>query len=194
MKKLGIPLLIFAVAACASESDAELANQAALEAPATTEIEAAPLPAVTDAQIADIVLTANQVDVDAGELASATSTNPEVQAFAERMITDHNGVNEAATELATRLGVTPEANPVSQQLRQGGEANLEALSALSGAEFDSAYIAHEVTYHQAVLDALDNTLIPSAQNAELKALLVSVRPAFVAHLEHAQQLQGSLAG
>jgi putative membrane protein len=43
-----------------------------------------------------------------------------------------------------------------------------------------------------VIDALDQTLIPNAQNAQLKALLVKVRPAFVAHLEHAKQLQASL--
>jgi putative membrane protein len=35
-------------------------------------------------------------------------------------------------------------------------------------------------------------LIPSAQNAELKALLVKVRPAFVAHLEHAKHIQSEL--
>jgi putative membrane protein len=49
-----------------------------------------------------------------------------------------------------------------------------------------------VAYHQAVLNAVDTTLIPSAQNAELKALLVKVRPAFVAHLEHAKRLQDEL--
>jgi putative membrane protein len=43
-----------------------------------------------------------------------------------------------------------------------------------------------------VLDAMDKTLIPSAQNAELKALLVKVRPAFVAHLDHAKQVQSEL--
>ena len=41
--------------------------------------------------------------------------------------------------------------------------------------------------------AVDKTLIPGAANAELKALLVKVRPAFVAHLEHAKQIQASLA-
>jgi putative membrane protein len=44
-----------------------------------------------------------------------------------------------------------------------------------------------------VLDAVDHTLIPSAQNPELKALLVKVRPAFEAHLEMAKQLQTSLS-
>jgi putative membrane protein len=53
-------------------------------------------------------------------------------------------------------------------------------------------VDNEVTYHQTVLDALDKTLIPNAKNEELKALLVKVRPAFVAHLEHAKQIQASL--
>jgi putative membrane protein len=42
-----------------------------------------------------------------------------------------------------------------------------------------------------VIDEIDNSLIPNAQNAELKALLVKVRPAFVEHLEHAKKLQAS---
>jgi putative membrane protein len=44
------------------------------------------------------------------------------------------------------------------------------------------------------LSALDKTLIPSAQNADLKALLVKVRPAFQAHLGHARKGQAELAG
>jgi len=46
--------------------------------------------------------------------------------------------------------------------------------------------------HERIIYTLDKTLIPEAKNEELKALLVKVRPAFVAHLEHANQLQSSL--
>lgn len=145
-----------------------------------------------DAQIAAIVVTANQVDIDAGKLAASKSDNKEVKAFAQRMITDHTGVNKSATELVTRLKVKPEANPTSTSLKKGGEDALKRLKGLKGTEFDKAYIDNEVTYHQTVLDAIDKTLIPSAKNEELKALLVKVRPAFVAHLEHAKQLQASL--
>ncbi len=66
------------------------------------------------------------------------------------------------------------------------------LAKKSGADFDRAYIANEVAYHTTVLGAVDSALIPGASNAELKALLVSVRPAFVAHLEHAKRLSASL--
>jgi len=146
----------------------------------------------TDPQIAAIVVTANQVDIDAGKLAKSKASSKEVKSFAQTMITDHSGVNKSATELVTRLHVTPEPNATSENLNQGGEQNLANLRKLSGSAFDKAYIDHEVAYHQAVLDAMDKTLIPSAHNEDLKALLVKVRPAFVAHLEHAKQLQASL--
>ncbi|MEZ0604333.1 DUF4142 domain-containing protein [Paraburkholderia sp. IW21] len=147
---------------------------------------------VTDPQIAAIVVTANQVDIDAGKLAESKTKSTPVKQFAERMVADHSGVNQAATDLVHKLGVTPEDNATSQSLKQGGDANLAKLRTLSGAKFDRAYIDHEVAYHEAVLDALDKTLIPDAHNDELKALLVKVRPAFEAHLEHAKHLQATL--
>ncbi|HKT99724.1 MAG TPA: DUF4142 domain-containing protein [Paraburkholderia sp.] len=147
----------------------------------------------TDPQIAAIVVAANQADIDAGKLAESKTHTKDVKAFAERMVTDHTSVNKAAVSLVQKLGVTPEANPTSDSLKQGGEANIAKLESLQGAQFDRAYIDHEVTYHEQVIDALDKTLIPSAKNAELKALLVKVRPAFVAHLEHAKHVQASLA-
>jgi putative membrane protein len=147
---------------------------------------------IDDAQIAHIVVTANQVDIDAGTLATSMASNPEVKKFGEQMVRDHTGVNTQAGDLAAKLKVTPADNPTSQSLKSGGDKNVAHLKTLKGAAFDRAYVDHEVTYHQAVLDALDKTLIPGASNAELKALLVKVRPAFVAHLEHAKQLLASL--
>jgi len=148
--------------------------------------------APNDAQIASIVVTANQVDIDAGKLAESKGSNAEVKAFGKQMVTDHSGVNKQAVALVTKLKVTPEDNPTSQSLKSGGAENVRNLEKLKGAAFDRAYVDHEVAYHQQVLDAVDKTLIPSAQNAELKSLLVAVRPAFVAHLEHAKSLQASL--
>jgi putative membrane protein len=147
----------------------------------------------TDPQIAAIVVTANQVDIDAGKLALKESHTKDVKDFAQLMITDHTGVNKSAVDLVTKLKVTPEDNPTAQSLKAGGEDNLKNLKTLKGAAFDKAYVDHEVAYHQQVIDAINNVLIPNASNAELKALLVKVQPAFVAHLEHAKHLQASLA-
>jgi putative membrane protein len=153
---------------------------------------AAAAQAPNDAQIAAIVVTANQVDIDAGKLAESHGSSAEVKSFGKQMVTDHTGVNKQATALVTKLKVTPQDNPTAQSLKSGGENNVANLKSLKGAAFDKAYVDNEVAYHQQVIDALDKTLIPSATNAELKALLVKVRPAFVAHLEHAKKIQSTL--
>ncbi len=144
---------------------------------------------VTDAQIAAIVVTANQVDIDAGKVAAEMGSGSEVKKFGKDMVRDHTGVNTSAVALVTRLKVTPEDNPTAMSLKKGGIENVANLKTLKGKAFDKAYIDHEVAYHEQVIEAMDKTLIPGAKNEELKALLVKVRPAFVSHLAHAKMLQ-----
>jgi putative membrane protein len=186
----------FVVAAgCAKKEapPADTATAAVAPAPDTTKPAAAPAPAINDAQIAHIVVTANAVDSAAGELAKKKGASKAVRDVGSTMVIDHGGVNKQAVALVTKLNVTPEDNDTSKQLKAGGDANIAKLNGLSGAAFDKAYIDNEVGYHQAVLDALDKTLIPNAQNADLKALMVKVRPAFVAHLDRAKSIQSSLS-
>ena len=157
---------------------------------ATAAVAQAP----NDAQIASIVVTANQVDIDAGQLAEAKASSKDVKAFGKQMVTDHSGVNKQAVALVAKLKVKPEDNATSQSLKSAGADNIASLKKLSGAAFDKAYVDHEVTYHQQVLDAIDKVLIPNAKNAELKALIVKVRPAIDAHLQHAKMLQKTVKG
>jgi putative membrane protein len=144
---------------------------------------------LNDAQIAAIVVAANQVDIDAGKAAQSKSSNSEVKAFAHRMIGDHTDVNKQATVLVTKLKVTPEENAISKGLKSDGKINLDRISKLDGKPYDKAYIAQEIVFHKQVLDVIDNKLLPNAKNEELKALLVKVRPTVAAHLEHAEKIQ-----
>jgi putative membrane protein len=146
----------------------------------------------TDAQIAMIVVVADTVDVNYGKLAVKQTSNQAVKEFAETMVRDHTAVNEKAIALAKKLGVTPETSHTSKSLESNGEKEMARLKALTGAEFDKAYVDNEVSYHEAVISLLDKTLIPNTRNTELKSLLESGRPIFVAHLEHAKKLQASL--
>ena len=147
-----------------------------------------------DAEIAHIVVTANQVDIDAGELARSKASGKDVKEFAQRMVIDHTAANRSAADLAKKLSLTPKDNATSRSLAQGGRSNLAALSDLSGAAFDRAYVAHQVAYHQQVLGAIDQVLSPNAKNSELKALIASVRPVIASHLQHAKLIQTQLRG
>ena len=182
--------LLGAVMACGRRESANTDSSAAAAAPADTTPAA---PSINDAQIAHIAVTANSIDSAAGAQARSKATNAQVRTFAQDMVRDHGAVNKQAVALATKLGVTPEDNETSRGLRSSADAANTNVQSKSGAEFDRAYIDNEVTYHQTVLDALDKTLIPNAQNAELKALLEKVRPNVAAHLERAKGIQSSLA-
>jgi putative membrane protein len=147
---------------------------------------------LSDPEVAHVAVTANSIDIDLAKLAQSRTRNHAVKQFATTMITDHSAVNAQASALATKLGVTPKDNEVSQSLLKGATAARAAIEPLKGKAFDKAYIDREVAYHQAVLDALDQLLIPTTSNAELKQLLVDVRPAIAAHLAHAKKLQSTV--
>lgn len=147
---------------------------------------------LTDANIAAIVVGANKIDISAAKIALERSENPKIQEFANRMIEDHEGVLAAAVELVTRLGVTPVDNDLVATLGKQAADHEAKLMQLSGAEFDKAYIDHEVAYHEAVIGLVGDTLIPAAQNQELKDTLISVAPAFEAHLEHSKMVAAEL--
>ncbi|MGQ0702603.1 MAG: DUF4142 domain-containing protein [Gemmatimonadales bacterium] len=160
---------------------------------ATTALPAqAPGPDLSDPEVAHVAVTANAVDVELARLTQSRTHNQVVRQFAATMITDHSAVNAQAAALAGRLGVTPSDNAVSQSLVAGAVAARASLEPLHGNAFDRAYMDREVAYHQAVLDALDGLLIPTTANADLRKLLVDVRPAIAAHLEHAKQIRSAL--
>ena len=143
---------------------------------------------LNDAQIAHIAYTAGQIDIRAGNQALAKSHDKMVRDFAQEMVRDHTAVNDKALALVKKLGVTPEANPVSTSLTEAADKKRAELGKLDGAAFDNAYIENEVAYHKTVNGALSKTLIPGASNPELKQLLETGLKLFEQHQEHAEHV------
>ena len=69
---------------------------------------------------------------------------------------------------------------------------MSELKAKSGVEFDRAFLDHEIAYHEAVINAIKTTLLPAIKNAELKALVEKVAPAFQSHLDMCKALKQQL--
>ncbi len=146
----------------------------------------------TDPQIAHIAYTAGLIDIQAAKLALKKSKNKDVRAFATDMEKDHKAVNDQALALLKKLEVTPEDNDTSKALSKQAADKRAELAKLNGAAFDKAYIDSEVAYHKTVNDALQNTLIPSASNQELKDLLSTGLKIFQGHQQHAEHVAAEL--
>ena len=146
----------------------------------------------SDPQIAHIAYTAGQIDIAAAKQALEKSKNKEVRSFAEDMVRDHEAVNKQALDLVKKLNVKPEDNDTSRALSKAAKDKEAELAKLSGAAFDKAYLANEVAYHKTVNGALEKTLIPSANNADLKTLLQTGLKVFQGHQQHAEHAETAL--
>lgn len=175
--------------------------EAAPVTPVVTTPVAEPMPqpatpvrrgSVRDPNIAAMVLASNNTDISYARLVPARAQHPDVKKFAERMLTDHNGVNALIHDLIRKVDLTPEDNEMSLDMRDESANKRDILRELSGFAFDSTYMENEVSYHRNFLSSIDNVMLPGVRNAALRDLLNTLRPAVAAHLAHAEQVRATV--
>jgi putative membrane protein len=164
---------------------AALALTAAMAAPASVQGQ-------DDPTIVAIFDAANTADIETGKLAMERGQSKEVRDFGAMLMRDHGMVRQMGRDLAKKLGVTP-TPPKQDDAAAVHEAAMKRLRAVPAAEFDRAFLQHEVAFHQSVIDAINTTLLPAIDNAELKALVVKVAPAFEGHRLAAATMDKKLA-
>ena len=155
---------------------------------------ATPLPAqapLDDPTIVAIFDAANTADIETGKLAAERGASTEVREFGAMLARDHQMVRQQGRDLAAKLGVTP-TPPAGDQAAKDQAATMARLGALRGAAFDRAFLQYEAKFHADVIAAVKSTLLPAIQNAEVKALVVKVAPAFEAHRVMAVELEKKL--
>ncbi|MEP6495223.1 MAG: DUF4142 domain-containing protein [bacterium] len=155
-------------------------------------VNARTVPALDDPTIVAIFDAANTADIETGTLATERGSSKDVRDFGAMLLRDHKQVRQQGRDLAAKLHVTP-TPPKGDQGAKDHAAVMKQLRGLKGAEFDHAFLQHEIAFHKAVIDAVTTTLLPAIQNAELKDLVVKVAPAFQAHMLAAENLDKKLA-
>jgi putative membrane protein len=186
--------LTTAVAACAFllTSSSERHALTAGPGPLASSAHFASTQALDDATIVAIFDAANTADIETGKLAAARGHSSEVRAFGAMLAHDHEQVRQMGRDLARKLGVTP-TPPADDAGLRAHKAAMTKLRAASDAEFDHAFLQHEEAFHASVINAVTTTLLPAIKNAELKALVTKVAPAFEAHRRAAEDLDKQIA-
>lgn len=138
-----------------------------------------------DPTIVAIFDAANTWDIETGRLAQKRGSTRDVRDFGAMLARDHSAVRKQGRDLAKKLGVHP-TPPKDFGMAKDHVAAVKSLKGVSGKAFDRAFLAHEVAYHKAVIDAINTTLMPALKNQEVKDLVTKVAPAFNAHMVAAQ--------
>jgi putative membrane protein len=140
-----------------------------------------------DPTIVAIFDAANTYDMETGSLAVKKGQSSAVRDFGKMLVRDHRNVRTQGRDLARSLNVTP-TPPKDFPLAKAHAEAMRSLRKARGRAFDRAFLQQEVDFHNAVIDAVTNTLLPAIQNAQVKDLVTKVAPAFVAHRDKAQSL------
>ena len=138
--------------------------------------------ALSDGEIAYIYIQANLFEVEKAELGLAQGTSDGVKAHGQLVAKDHRGVVKMFEEILHMNNVNPVAPDGSASTLSQHQAVMAALKSKKGAEFDKAYLAHEVENHRAVIAAIRTVLLPAVKNAAIAKHMQDVLPAFEHHL------------
>lgn len=162
-------------------------------AAATTPTPPAAAPvALTDVNIVALLDEANMGDSAGGAIAAKKGKSAAVKEFGRTMMRDHHSLRKAGQDLAKKENLTP-TPPTGDTLASASQKWADSLNAMpAGADWDKAYIDHEVAAHQAV-QALLQTAASSATDTTLKALITKAQPTIDAHLKKAQDIQAKLS-
>ena len=143
----------------------------------------------TSAELVAFVNAYNDAEVETGRMAQTKATDPQVRAFAQRIVKEHQALKTEATSAAKRLNVTPAMPEGDEDLAKDHQDGMRDLTAKAkGKEFDEAFLEHEIKMHRKVLDEVEDALGRS-RNEDIRPLLEQARAGLRAHLDAAEALE-----
>lgn len=164
MKKLG---LLFSLLFATSLS---FADDAATQASTSNSAE--------QEMVATVAAVDNN-EISAADIAISKASDKKVKKYAQQMKKEHSKNLKQAMALSKKLNITPQDTDKVNSIKEAGQQEAKDLSALTGKEFDKAYMDNMVKDHEAALSTLDG-FIPQAANPKLKKFLEDTK----AHVTH----------
>jgi putative membrane protein len=138
-----------------------------------------------------VVMDASKSDyteITFSQLALQKATDPKVKSYAQKMITDHQQLEQEMKPVADKLGVTPVTSLDSEH-----QQLYDQLNQMSGADFDKAYMQDMDQDHHKALTTL-KAAEPTIQDKQLKPIAKKAVKVVAMHTEMADKMVKSMGG
>jgi putative membrane protein len=126
---------------------------------------------LTPAAILSQLNVANTTEIQLAGLAARQAASRQVKQVARTLVADHSRNREQLQALAQKLSLNLRSAPGAQTDVADSTALPADLRGKSGAEFDKAFVRHEIEEHQANIEKIRSQMIPAAQNEPVRAYL-----------------------
>lgn len=146
----------------------------------------------TASEVLAILMVASSDAIAQASFAELRADNPEMKAFAERIVTDHARVVARLAPMRP-ASAAPAAPDLSSALMQREDqlVELDLRARQGGQVFELAYVTAQVTAHAKIIAMLDRSLLSSVAEASraLRVAVLEVRTLYVRRLVEALDLQ-----
>ena len=147
-----------------------------------------------DGEIAQVLTTSSQGEIEQSTAAESKVFNTEVQDFARSMVEEHTSLMGRQSRLFAQLGIQPVSSALSDQLRADSQRMIARLNSADRSTADDTYITSQIEVHSKMLNIIDAKLVPSVSNADLRKELDYERATISVDLVRAEQIQAALRG
>jgi len=129
---------------------------------------------------------AGMEEVAISRVAAERATNPEVKAFAQKIVADHESLNKDLTSLANTEGVTLS----SSMEKHDDKLTSKWEKKEAGADFDKAYLKQMASDHEDALELFGKA--SKSKNPEIASVASKALPTLQEHHTRAMELRKTL--
>ena len=192
MKKTFFALFMLVLAACGQKQESSSTETSAVTETTVTSPagQASPPPPANvtpgDREFAETAARIGMAEVQLATNVSNRATSPDVRAFAQKMIEDHNRSNQELTTIAAQKGIDPPSD-----LDPKHKALDEELARLTGAALDKRYMEAMVKDHVEAATVCERAS-QQLSDADLKAWAAKTLPVLHQHHHQAEEIAKKL--
>lgn len=183
-----VTVAALALAGCGSKTEnAQAPAGGSSESAAMNEAPVTPAPVATapGQAFANTAAASDAFEIATSNLALEKGQSSAVKKFAQSMVKAHT---ESTTKLKAAASSAPQSITPDPTLTPAQQQKLDALRGQTGAEFDKAYAAEQVTAHQTTLEAL-RSYAAKPDVPALGEFATQMVPIVTAHLNMAKSLK-----
>ena len=172
----------FAIAPVLAQSQTTT-NPAAGAATPQTPATQASATVKADEDFAKAAAESGMAEVELAKIAQTKSTNTEIKALADRLVTDHGKANDELKTIAAKKGIL-----LPTMASATHKATYDRVAKLAGAAFDQAWVTEIVAGHRSSVDRFRQES-QNGKDPEFKTFAGKTLPTIEAHLAQAQKIQ-----
>lgn len=199
MLALGGMVALLGAAACTPDDEEGLAYgdadtaAVAAAAPMAMDMDAAIIPLgdlTTDAQVMNFIAAANAYEIEHTDAALTRLTEGPVRDYAQMLQQEHANLRQRLGEVQQATGLMPPENyGATPELLAAHRQAMDALMAMPvGADYDRAWLQHQVQMHELMLRGLQAGMTNTALNEQVRELVNTAQARVQEHLTTARSL------